>query len=116
MKRQFLMLEGVTKRARHEVTLDVRDAISSAGGWIIDQNFFSNIALAIRFVLPSRGLDELQRCVTVAAVSLDDRSLAMLRQTIEVSPTAETEITASLSITFSHNEPDLRQEIPAVPG
>lgn len=116
MRRQFLMLEGVTKRARHEVTIDIRDAISSAGGWIIDQTFFSNIAVATRFSLPPRGLGELERCVAAAAVGLDDQSLARLRQAMDDSPAAEPEVTASLNITFSHNEPDLRQEIPAVPG
>jgi hypothetical protein len=50
-----LMLDGVTKRERHLVTMELRDAVSAAGGWIEAENFFSNIAVAFRFFIKQDG-------------------------------------------------------------
>lgn len=116
MRKNFLMISGVTKSDRHQVTADVNDAISTTGGWVVDHTLFSNVAINIRFSLPSQKLDEFKDRVIEASVRLDDDSLTEIRMTAEQHASKPADVTASLNITFIHNEPDLRREIPAVPG
>ena len=111
-----LALVSVTKGERYRVTAAVSAAISDAGGWIVDHTQFSNIAITIRFALPPRGLDDLRRQIAAAGVRLDSSSLASL-EAMAGEPLADgEEIAVSLNVTFIHNEPDLRQVVPAIPG
>lgn len=116
MNRSFLMLSGLTKADRHDVTSAVTDAISATGGWVVNHTMFSNIAIAIQFSLPAQKLDDFQHHIIATDVRLDDDSLAKLRAMIKEHAPGSAEISASLNITFIHNEPDLRREVPAVPG
>jgi len=116
MRQEILMISGVTKADRHQVTADVNDAISAAGGWVVNHMLFSNIAITIQFSLPSQRFDEFRDQVIAASVKLDDDSLAKIRAVIEKHVPWPVDVTAALNITFVHNEPDLRQVIPAVPG
>ena len=120
MTRPRLALAGVSKSERHGVVAGVSDAISAAGGWIVDHTQFSNIAIALRFALPPGGLDELRRRIAAAGVRLDAASLASLQAMAGTPATGGEgvgeEIAASINITFLHGEPDLRQVVPAVPG
>ena len=112
MRRRPMMLSAVTRGDRHQTTADIDAAVSSAGGWIVDHALFSNIAASIRFAVPLPGLAELRRRLVAANVGLDEESLAAL----DACPAGEDEISVTLSVTFVHDEPDLRREIPAVPG
>jgi hypothetical protein len=47
---------------------------------------------------------------------LDDESLAKIDAMVERHMSKSVDLTASLNITFIHDEPDLRREIPSVPG
>ncbi len=112
----MLFLLGITRHERHRVIAEIGEAISAAGGWIVDHTSFSNIAIAIRFSLPPRGLDEWRRRIEASGVRLDEASLAHLRQAFEDALENDEEMSASLNVTFIHDEPDLRQVVPAVPG
>ncbi|MGI9417941.1 MAG: hypothetical protein ACR2RA_08905 [Geminicoccaceae bacterium] len=116
MRQGFLMISGVTRADRHQVTAGVNDAISAAGGWVINHTLFSNIAITIQFSLPSPRLDEFRERLVTANVKLDDDSLAEIRTMAEKHFPKPIDVTATLNITFIHNEPDLRREIPAIPG
>lgn len=116
MRQQFLMISGVTSADRHQATTDVNDAISAAGGWVVDHTLFSNIAIAIQFSLPSKKLDELRDRVIAASIKLDDDSIAKIQAMGKQSLNKPKDVAATLNITFIHDEPDLRREIPAVPG
>ncbi len=111
-----MLISGVARRDRHEVTADINDAISAVGGWVIDHTLFSNIAITIQCSLPSLRLHEFQRRVAEAGVKLDDDSTAKIQAMVEKSLPKPSDTTASLNVTFIHDEPDLRREIPAVPG
>ena len=110
------MLSGVTHANRHQVTAEVNDAVVSAGGWVTDHTFFSNIATNFRMVLTPHGLARFRELVLAAAVHLDDESDAKLADLIAREEGLPDELPASLNITFIHDEPDLRREVPAVPG
>lgn len=116
MSEKFLMMSGITKEDRHQVTADVNNAISTSGGWIVDHTLFSNIAIAIRFSLPSERLDDFRHRVIAAGVRLDDESLLNIQAMVEGHMSSPVDLTASLNITFIHDEPDLRREIPSAPG
>lgn len=111
-----ILIDGITKRERHQVTLEIEDAISTGGGWIQDENFLSNKAVVIRFFTPHRGFAVLRDAIGASDIRLDDESSARLERAIAEQPQGEDEIAAAITITFSHDERDLKREIPAVPG
>lgn len=114
MRRKFLNLSGITAIERHQAISAASDAITAGGGWIIDHTLFSNMMATIRFSLPPDGQRILQKQIKAADIHLDADSTAALNQII--SPSTQDEILGALSLTFVHHEPDLRMEIPAVPG
>lgn len=116
MKRRPLSLMGATRNERHQVIADVGEAIATAGGWIVDHALFSNVAVTIRLVLSPKRLGELQRLIAAAGVRLDDASLAEISQAMSVAGGEDDEIAASMNVTFVHDEPDLRREVPPIPG
>ncbi|BAI74457.1 hypothetical protein AZL_a09260 (plasmid) [Azospirillum sp. B510] len=116
MRRKPLCLSGMTTIERHRAIAAVSDAISAGGGWIVDHTLFSNIMATIRFAIPFEGLEVLKERCNAAGIKLDADTPAELEQAGTAKPRAQGEINASLTLTFVHNEPDLRIEIPAVPG
>ncbi len=116
MRQEFLMMSGVTKADRHQVTAGISDAISATGGWGINHTLFSNIAATIQFSLPSQRLDEFLDRIIAVSIKLDDDSIGEVQAVAGKHSPKPIDITASLNIAFIHNEPDLRREIPAVPG
>ncbi|MEM7025602.1 MAG: hypothetical protein AAF637_23925 [Pseudomonadota bacterium] len=116
MRQEFLMISATTAGNRQQVTADVSDIIAATGGWIINHTLFSNIAATIQFSLPSQGLDLFRQRVVAAGVRLNNEDLARIRAAIEKHATTLADTTVSLNITFIHDDPDLRREVPAVPG
>ena len=112
MRRRSLMLSAYTRGNRHDATAAIDDAITAAGGWLMDHTLFSNVAASFRFAVPQQGLAVLGSRFDTAGLGLDGDS----RRSIETVSTSEDEITVALNVTFIHDEPDLRREIPAVPG
>lgn len=116
MRIPITMLTGVTRANRHQVSADINDGVIAAGGWVSDHTFFSNIATTFRVVLPPEGLGRFRDLVTAAGVHLDVDSEAAIDALLEKQKGLPEEIPASLNVTFIHDEPDLKREIPAVPG
>ncbi|MCD2180205.1 hypothetical protein [Rhizobium sp. C1] len=116
MRPRIIMLTGVTHANRHQVTADINDAVVSAGGWVSDHTFLSNIATNFRMVLPPQGLARFRDLVTTAGVHLDAESETAVADLIANEKGLPEELPASLNVTFIHDEPDLRREVPAVPG
>lgn len=116
MRPKLVMLAGVTKRNRHAVMADVNDIVAGLGGWIIGHTLLSNIATTFRLALPADRLEAFRAGVAAAGVVLDAESSHVVSDAIAEQHQMDAEITASLNVTFMHDEPDLRREIPAVPG
>ena len=119
MKR-LLMLSAVTRVNRHEVMSGINDIVVACGGWIEGHTLFSNIAATFRFVLPASGLAGFGARVDALGVHLDAASLeALAARSLgagEAGEVGEADVAGALAVTFVHDEPDLRREIPAVPG
>lgn len=114
MKR-LLMLSATTRVNRHAVMQQINDLVVSRGGWIEGHTLFSNIAATFRFVLPAGRLKGFAEAVDGLGVHIDAAAMQALGERAEAEA-AKAEVSGSLSVTFIHDEPDLRREIPAVPG
>lgn len=104
--RKVVQLDIVTALERHEAIDRVRQAISSSGGWIIDEIFFSNKASTTRFEIDASKMPSLLE-------ALQERQLKATPVTPLPDKTGS-ELSGTIAMTFSHNEPDLKQTIPAV--
>ncbi|MGX5665840.1 hypothetical protein ACWKW9_07655 [Rhizobium daejeonense] len=109
MKR-LLMLSAITRRERKDATTFVFDTVNDLGGWIDDVQMYSNIMNNIRITLPAGAYPKLFDLLNEAGIHIDRRP-----ETSDT-PDSVSEQMATLQITFVHDEPDLRREVPAVPG
>lgn len=115
MRPQRLMLSAVTRRNRHDAMAGINDAVIAAGGWIEGHTLFSNIATTFRIELSEARMPGLAEALEALGILLDDESrdrLAALRPT----PDKAAQRALSLNVTFIHDEPDLRRDVPMVPG
>lgn len=108
-------LAAVTRAERKSVITSASEAVQACAGWIDDVNFFSNLSIAIRCYVPSAKATLLGERLEKIGLSLDGTGRdALARATAENEPASE--LLCFLSITFFHDEPDMRQIVPSVPG
>jgi hypothetical protein len=103
-----ICLQAVTRAERHLMVEAVSAAIGSCGGWVLDFNLFSNIAISIAFEIPAGQWD----CLVERFAKLDWR----LDQPPAGLDDRPGDLSVSLHLTFIHNEGDLRRPIPSIPG
>jgi hypothetical protein len=110
-----VMLDIVTAIPRHDAIDAVKAAAATAEGWIAAHQFYSNKAATVQVMV--------ERCHLVAfcakladsgLVKAGSDAVARLMTLAKDGDTSEVRVTATL--TFVSDEPDLRIEIPAVPG
>ncbi|MBB4952064.1 hypothetical protein H4S14_000106 [Agrobacterium vitis] len=106
MRPKIFLLEGVTRRPRHEVMMDIRDIVSAAGGWIAGETCFAAIAVTFRFSITPSHLEAFHTRILAASVCLDDSSLDRLTQAIAQSVPDQAEILVALNVTFSDGSTD----------
>ena len=117
----FLQLSGVTRAGRHEMISRVREAILAGGGYVLDFHMFSNAAICINFEVPVGNIERLHSSLKETGLRLSREShelLARLRDELdELDERAQAaDAAGTLQITFIHDEPDLRIEVPPIPG
>lgn len=108
----MLMLAAVTRASRHQVFADIDDAIVGLGGWVEGHSLFSNAAATFRLVLPARAFGAFAGRLEAAGARLDKES----REAIAAIEPSDRETFATLAVTFIHDEPDLRREVPPLDG
>jgi hypothetical protein len=116
MRPKRLMLAGVTRINRHAAMADINDAVLRANGWVSGHAMFSNIATTFQIALPPARYAAFCTALDGIGVVLDSESRAAVAALDVDDQTADAEVLASLNITFIHDEPDLRREVPSVPG
>ncbi|MEH6525928.1 MAG: hypothetical protein V7723_07620 [Sneathiella sp.] len=102
---QFFRLSIVTKIERNTALSQVRDYVSEQGGWSVDHTLFSNMAATLNVELPMVSLADFITSLEQAGYS----------PKTETPPPAGDggDIRVSISLTFIHNDPDLKQTVPA---
>ncbi len=101
---KFARFSIVTRMDRNAAILEVREAIYGSGGWVEDQVFFSNKAANIRFEMSGDALGKFRS-------NLLERKLKPHVE--DALPTGQDgDVKGSVSLTFVHQEPDLRREVP----
>ena len=121
MTGKVLRLDGVTAEGRHEMIGRVKEAISAGGGDILDFHQFSNVSLCLNFEIAAARLGTLRAALARTGLRLSGESLDALAAACGAArreggrPPAEG-LAATLAITFVHDEPDLRIEVPPIPG
>lgn len=106
----ILLLTAVTRVERKLATSLVFETVNRFGGWIDDVQMYSNLMNTIRFTLPGEAFGSL-----IEALRADDISVDAPLDLAE-SGNSAAERMATLQITFIHDEPDLKREIPSIPG
>jgi hypothetical protein len=101
----MLRLSGTTRRERHAVLSEAESAISGCGGWVTDHHLFSNRMATLNFFLPAPQSGALARALSSLGIALDGAVPERLGEDGK-------EVFGLLSITFLHNEPDLRRDVP----
>lgn len=112
-RRRLIQLQGSTRAERHAVTSQASDAVLACRGYILDYHQFSNLAVCFTIEIPAARLVDLRSQLAALEIALQP---ATEEEAALASSTSPEDIPASLRITFIHNEPDLRIEIPAIPG
>lgn len=117
----FLRINAVTRANRDQTIARVRTAIAQSGAWVVDVKLFSNVSVCFNFEVPSSRTAQLRQALTATELRLtkeSDDSLASLLEHHEAAAkgSRETDIAGTLQITFIHNEPDLRIDVPQIPG
>ena len=117
----FLRLNGITRHDRHEMISSVKEAILKGGGFVTDFHMFSNLSICLNFELPVRRIESLYAALKATGLGLTEESHELLadycQQAEQLSLEAgASDIAGTLEITFIHNEPDLRIEVPPIPG
>ena len=117
---KFIRIYGFTRKERNLIIGSVGEAIGTAGGWILDSKMYSNKSIAIIFELPLLSLKTLYDELNAIELKLTEESKKNFEEFSSISLDDKNQstlnVTGTLQITFIHNDPDLRIEVPAIPG
>ncbi len=111
----------MTRANRDEVIARVRDAITACGAWVVDVKLFSNVSICFSFEVPLNRVGQLRNALAATELHVtrdSDDSFASLpvRGAPDTDGLQEPDVAGTLQITFIHSEPDLRIEVPRIPG
>ncbi len=108
----MIMLAATTRMPRAAAMPLVNDAFASHGGWITGHGLFGAMVIVFRFEMAPANLAALARSLAAGGIVLDADSHAA----IAAAGDGAGEVPGTLHLAFASGEPDVRQEIPAVPG
>ena len=104
-KRNFLRLDLTTKMDRTQTLTVIPRLINGCGGWVIDHTLFSNISASIIFEMPLAATGDLLARMEAAGYRPNLRD--------EYPTGTEGDVRGSVAITFIHDEPDMKRDVPA---
>lgn len=110
---KVVRLQGVARGDRHALTARISAAMSDASAVIVDVHLFSGVLTVLAFELAPEDAKGLADALHGAGLDLDEASRRVLT---EVARSREERVEGTLAITFADGDPDLRREVPAVPG
>lgn len=107
---EIFRINASTRADRHQTIDRAQAAIESSDGWLIDFRPFSNISICFNVEIKRRDIHRL--FAALGDIGLGPGAAAHYDPGIDPDET----IKGTIQITFIHDQPDLRIEIPEVPG
>ena len=107
----MILVAAATRQDRQRVMRDIVAAAEALGGWLGDATLFSNHAASLRLHLPVEALPALAPAIGAAGATLAPEGQGALAPR-----GAGDEAVVLVNLTFLHDEPDLRRDVPSVPG
>ena len=108
----LLVLQGIAKGEPNETMNAIDDAFGEARASILDVHFFSGVHVSFAFEVHGSDVATLGDALARARVVLDEDSLGALQEAKEL----DRAIQGTLAVTFAQGDPNVRHEIPKVPG
>jgi hypothetical protein len=108
----IVQLCATTSGDRDATTQKIRDGLSEAGAWLTDVHFFSGVQTVFVLELSPDRVRYLESVLRAAGLRLDDASLEALENAVQTTG----DVHATLAVVFAHGDPDLRHDVPAIPG
>ncbi|KLN60157.1 hypothetical protein WH96_13290 [Kiloniella spongiae] len=104
--KNFVRLSIMSSMDRHTAIHKLSTAINQSGGWICDHTLLSNVAATINF-----EIDDL----TAYKKLLSKLKEGLLCPDVDLEKivSENTAIQGQLTVTFIHDDPDLKQHVPA---
>jgi len=110
---KILRLQAIARGDRNAATFLVSEAFNEAGASIVDVHFFSGVRTVLTFEVAPDRVRALEEALVRAGLELDAPSAAVVASAANAH---DVELEGTLSITFAEGDPDLKREVPAVPG
>lgn len=107
----IVMMSATTRVERKAATSFVFDTVTGLGGWIDDVHMYSNLMNTIRLTLPAGAFVQLVEALRQGGIAVDQPPGL---DSPDHHPSGDR--MATLQLTFIHDEPDLKRDVPAVPG
>ncbi|MEH6632789.1 MAG: hypothetical protein V7776_18375 [Halopseudomonas aestusnigri] len=101
----FFRVSIMTSMERNAAISKVSDAISNSGGWIVNHTLLSNVAATLNFELPSEETEGLLLHLEELSFHPDVDG--------DVPQGKEGDLRGQITLTFIHNNPDLKRDVPA---
>ena len=108
----LLVLQGIAKGEPNETLNAIDDGFGRARASILDVHFFSGLHVSFSFEIHGADVATLADALAGAAVVLDEASLAALAEARAL----DHALPGTLAVTFAHGDPDVRRDVPSVPG
>ena len=110
--RGVLALTGIAKGDPNETINAVDDAFSAAHASILDVHFFSGVHVSFVFEVHGSDVQALASALARAGVELMGESEAAVAEASRL----DRAVSGTLAITLAHGDPNVKHEIPKVPG
>ncbi|MGE5415429.1 MAG: hypothetical protein ACM3UZ_01455 [Acidobacteriota bacterium] len=109
MSLKIVRLQSSTTKERHTAINQIREALTQSGAIILDFKMFSNRTINFVFEINTENIAKLYECLQEIGLKLwqDDKPVDHSHEIA-----VNTELHGTLQITFIHNDPDLRIEVP----
>ncbi len=101
----FLRFEIVSRLDRNAALSFIKDCISKNEGWIVDHQLFSNVSASLNFELPAEKVEAFTLSLKKDGIRVFEKH--------QNSGVCEGDIRGSICITFLHDEPDMKRDVPA---
>ena len=104
----LIRIEIITSIERNKALSLINELIRGAEGWVADHKLFSNISATLSFEIPFNQTSTFIDSLFEKGFQPDVKDIPKTQK--------EEDIKGIIAISFIHNEPDLKRDVPAFEG